>query len=184
MPRSHAPSAAVLAALTLAGVPSARAADLYPALGPVVGGGSLIGLDVTVPLGSDVTLAVDAGLRPGISVERAYANFDLGIVVAAELSKGKASRHGIFGTAGASAPAEFFDAWTAVGWHFVSYDRRELRQFTLDLGPAVYLIREMPRETALTVPAFVYVRFVFHIPLAPAPTPRPPTLVHGSTAGT
>lgn len=166
--------------MALGSVPAARAADLYPALGPVVGGGSLIGLDVTVPLGPDVTLAVDAGLRPGLSIERLYGNVDFGMVVGAELSHGKASRHGIFGTAGASAPADFFDAWTAVGWHYVNYDRRELRQFTLDLGPAVYLIRQMPPETALTIPAFVYVRFVFHIPLAPARPNAPAPVTTGT----
>ena len=168
--------------MALTYTPAARAADLYPAIGFVVGGGSLIGLDVTVPLGPDVSVAVDAGLRLGLSIEDVYPNANAGFVVGGELTKDAPVRHGVFATAGASAPLGFFDAWVGAGWQMVSYDRRRLRQFTLDVGPALYLVRNMPPETALTIPAFVYVRFVFHIPLAPAVPPPPPTLTHGGSS--
>ena len=167
----------MLLAAALAVAPPALAAPQPAAVGPVFGGGNLAGLNVTAPLGEDVSLGIDLGLRPGVSIRGFYANFAGVLVAAGELSRPARTRHGLFAAFGASAPLSFFDAWTAGGWHMSSYDTRGLRQLSFELGPAYYLVRDLPPETDLRLPVFLYLRFVYHVPLvspAAAPPAGPP----------
>lgn len=161
-------------ALTVA--PQAQAGTQAAAIGPVFGGGNLAGLNVTAPLSEDVSLGMDLGFRPGLSISGFYANFAGVLAASGELSKPARTRHGLFAAFGVSAPLEFFDAWTGAGWHMSSYDTRGLRQISFQLGPAYYLVRDLPPETDLRLPVFLYLRFVYHVPLlgppsAPAPAP-------------
>jgi hypothetical protein len=153
----------LVGALTAA--PQAQAGTQAAAIGPVFGGGNLAGLNVTAPLSEDVSLGIDLGLRPGVSIRGFYANFAGVLVAAGELSRAGRTRHGLFAAFGASAPLSFFDAWTAGGWHMSSYDTRGLRQLSFELGPAYYLVRDLPPETDLRLPVFLYLRFVYHVPL-------------------
>ncbi len=142
-------------------------------MGPVFGGGSLVGLDLTVPLGEEVSLGIDVGLRTGLSIKDIYPNVAGSVVVAGELSRPGRTRHGLFATVGATAPLDFFEVWTGGGWHLSTFDARGLRQIGFDLGLAYYLVRELPPETDLRLPAFLYLRFVYHIPLVQPPPPAP-----------
>ncbi|GDX80778.1 hypothetical protein LBMAG42_25890 [Deltaproteobacteria bacterium] len=126
-------------------------------LGPSVGGGMLVGMTMEVQASRTLWVQTDLGLRPGISVSDVYPNIALSTGINMGLGE-KRIRHGVFAVTGLSAPLGFFDAWLAAGWSMEVFNKKGRRTMNLEVGPSLYLVREMPAETDLSWPAFLYLR--------------------------
>lgn len=128
--------------------------------GPTVGGGTLVGMRAEVQTSPSVWLRTGLGLRVGMSIQELYPNAALSLGVGSAFGEGK-FRNGVFGEVGASAPIGFFDAWVAAGWSAHLYRKSGQRSVNLEVGPAVYLVRELPPETSLHWPVFLLARAAF-----------------------
>lgn len=132
--------------------------DAPVSLGPSFGGGMLASAALEVLVGGGVRLQADLGMRFGLSAQDLYPN--VGASVGAVGAWGpRRVRHGAFVVAGASAPLGFFDAWAGVGYALELRGKRMERRGLLEVGPAVYLVRDLPSEVGLDSPAFVYLRY-------------------------
>lgn len=138
-------------------------------LGPSLGGGMLVGMTMEVQAGRTLWVQTDLGLRPGVSLSAVYPNIALTTGINLGFGEHRV-RHGVFAVTGLSAPLGFFDAWLAAGWSMEVFDRTGRRTMNFEVGPSLYLVRDMPPETDLTWPAFLYMRLAW-----PFEVSRPPT---------
>lgn len=135
-------------------------------VGPSVGGGSLAGGVVQLQLSRPLFLEADIGYRGGWVIGRAYyPNFVLAGGLAMQFG-GRPWRNGFFVKAASTLPASFHEVWVAFGWSARIWGPQDLRSFTLDLGPAVYLVRHLPPNTDLDeIPFFIHLRAAWHFPI-------------------
>lgn len=149
------------AAIPLPGVSPAALSTPYTgpvwSIGPSIGGGMLVGMSMEVRASRTLWVQADLGLRPGLSVSNVYPNVALTTGINMGLGE-KRIRHGVFAVTGLSAPLGFFDAWLAAGWSMEVFNKKGRRTMNFEVGPSLYLVREMPAETDLSWPAFLYMR--------------------------
>ena len=165
MHRTLATSVRVLAAWTAFGVATATAAEpahrqlVSPvAIGPSFGGGMLVSMAIELKATDHVWVQSDVGLRVGLSEKDLYPN--LAFTAGAHTAYGATpARFGYFGIVGASAPITFFDAWVAAGLSIDFHGKSARRKGNLEVGPALYLVRNLPDEAHLDFPVFVYLRY-------------------------
>lgn len=128
------------------------------ALGASFGGGMFASMAVEVRASDLVWIQSDVGLRVGVSIADVYPN--VALTAGAHTAYGLApARFGYFGIVGASAPLEFFDAWVAAGLSIDFHGKGARRKGNLEVGPALYLVRDLPDEVHLDFPVFVYLRY-------------------------
>ncbi|MDP2307785.1 MAG: hypothetical protein Q8P18_17300 [Pseudomonadota bacterium] len=146
--------------------PSARAEGVGLTLGPSVGGGSLVGGVVQAQLSRPVFLEADLGYRAGWAVgEGYYPNVMIAAGVAAQFGE-RPWRNGFFAKVGTTAPVAFYEAWVAFGWSARIWGPKDIRSFTMDFGPAVYIVRDLPSNVDLgEVPLFAHLRVAWHFPV-------------------
>ncbi len=178
--RTPALAGLLLAALLAGTALPARAAPVGLTLGPTVGGGSLVGGVVQVQLSRPLYLEAEVGYRGGWSVGHAYyPNLMFAGGLSTQFGQ-RPWRSGFFANVATTLPFAFYEAWVALGWSSRFWGPRDLRSFTLDLGPAIYLYRDLPPGTDLDeLPFFVHARVAWHFPLVTrsgnASVRRPPS---------
>jgi hypothetical protein len=164
----HASTLATLLLSTLLSVaaPPARAEGVGLTLGPSVGGGSLVGGVVQVQVSRPIFLEADIGYRGGWAVgEGYYPNVMVAAGIAAQFGE-RPARHGFFAKVGSTAPIAFYEAFVALGWSMRVWGPKDLRSFTMDLGPGIFLVRDLPPNVDLgEVPLFVHLRAAWHFPV-------------------
>lgn len=154
----------LLAALLLAFAPAARA-GVGLTMGASVGGGTLVGGIAQLQVSRAFFVEADIGYRSGWDVgERYYPNFAVGAGMSATFGK-KPFRNGFYFNAASTLPMGFHEAWVSAGWSARLWGPKDLRSFTLEVGPAVYAVRDLPPGTDLEFPGFLHLRAAWHFPL-------------------
>lgn len=158
--------ALLFSALLSVAAPAAHAEGVGVTLGPTVGGGGLVGGVVQIQLSRPVFLEADLAYRGGWDVGTAYyPNLMVAGGVVAQFGE-RPLRNGFFAKVATTAPAASYEAWVAFGWSMRAWGPKDIRSFTMDLGPAVYLAREMPSGVDLgEIPFFAHLRFAWHFPV-------------------
>lgn len=150
-------AAAFLLPLLLA-VGAARADAPVVRLGPAVGGGALVGGVAELQVSRVTFIEAQLGFRPGVSLStRIYPNGMAGLGAHMQFGE-KKLQNGGFLTVGSTLPLGFFESWVAGGWSARIWSRKRQWALTLAAGPAGWIVRDLPPETDLRLPVWIYAR--------------------------
>jgi hypothetical protein len=134
-------------------------------VGPSVLGGTLVGFVSDVQVSRTTWFDAGIGFRPGVSLqETIYPNFALHFGISAQFGE-RPLRNGLFVTVNSTLPLAFYEAWAAGGWSIRIWDKHDVNSFTIDIGPGMYFVRELPPEVDLRIPVFLSTRVAAHFPV-------------------
>lgn len=134
-------------------------------VGPSVLGGTIAGFVTELQVSRTTWFDAGFGFRPGLSVEEGFfPNIALHLGVEAQFGQ-RPLRNGFFADVHSTLPLAFYEAWVAAGWSMRIWDKHDETSYTINVGPGVYFVRDLPDTVDLRIPVFLSVQLAAHFPI-------------------